>query len=138
MIYFLVSNTIPPSLSFCFSLSLSVSLSLFLRTHNLYCIITVCISFIYRERLTKCQNKFSSLRTRSMSLHRALDDMRREGERMVQRPGGEGRRQSSFRGNWQVDWTGQTIGNLLTHRYISKPLIVMLLLHKGWLLLKAL
>ncbi|XP_012938415.2 uncharacterized protein LOC101856806 [Aplysia californica] len=55
-----------------------------------------------RERLSKCQNKFSSLQTRSMSLHRALEEMRRDGERLISRPG-EVRRQSSFRGNWYTD-----------------------------------
>ncbi|KAH9496659.1 hypothetical protein Btru_009964 [Bulinus truncatus] len=55
-----------------------------------------------RERFTKCQNKFSSLHTKSVSFHRAVEDMRRKGRQMSIRPE-DVRRQSSFKGHWYSD-----------------------------------
>lgn len=55
-----------------------------------------------RERMTKCQNKFRGLQTDSMSFYRAVEEMRKEGERMIPRPE-DMRRQSSFKGNWYTE-----------------------------------
>ncbi|XP_059154779.1 coiled-coil domain-containing protein 60-like [Physella acuta] len=55
-----------------------------------------------RERLAKCQNKFTCLKTKHLSFHRAVDAMRKNGDRMVVRPE-DLRRQSSFRGSWYTD-----------------------------------
>ncbi|CAL1528092.1 unnamed protein product [Lymnaea stagnalis] len=55
-----------------------------------------------RERYIKCQNKFRSLQTRSVSFYRAVDEMRRKGKRMVPRPE-DVRRQSSIKGSWYSD-----------------------------------
>ncbi|KAK3782489.1 hypothetical protein RRG08_012100 [Elysia crispata] len=52
--------------------------------------------------MTKCQNKFRGLQTRSMSFFRAVEEMRREGEKMIPRPE-DMRRQSSFKGNWYTE-----------------------------------
>ncbi|XP_070209322.1 coiled-coil domain-containing protein 60-like [Littorina saxatilis] len=57
-----------------------------------------------RERLSKCQSKYTAMHTKTSSVHRALDTMRREGEHMLQKPLEEAlRRKSSLRGNWYTD-----------------------------------
>ncbi|KAK7489376.1 hypothetical protein BaRGS_00019320 [Batillaria attramentaria] len=57
-----------------------------------------------RERLTKCQSKFMVMQTSTSSVYRAMEAMRREGERRLQKPAEEDmRRKSSFRGNWFTD-----------------------------------
>uniref|UniRef100_A0A2C9LQV8 Coiled-coil domain-containing protein 60 n=1 Tax=Biomphalaria glabrata TaxID=6526 RepID=A0A2C9LQV8_BIOGL len=55
-----------------------------------------------RERYTKCQKKFSTLNTGSVSFHRAVEAMRKKGRQLSIRPE-DIRRQSSFKGHWYSD-----------------------------------
>ncbi|XP_050406431.1 uncharacterized protein LOC126821884 isoform X1 [Patella vulgata] len=56
-----------------------------------------------RERLGKCQNKFSAMRPKSSIVHRALDEMREEGSKLMTQSAQQLRKKSSFKGNWFTD-----------------------------------
>ncbi|KAL8561395.1 hypothetical protein ACOMHN_063322 [Nucella lapillus] len=71
-----------------------------------------------RERLTKCQSKYRTMQTATSSVHRALQTMRREGERLLQKPAQDAmQRKSSFRGNWYTDLFQGIPGELRTLWY---------------------
>ena len=80
---------------------------------------------VCRERLSKCQSKYMSMQTSTSSVHRALRAMRREGERMLQKPSEEAmRRKSSFKGNWWV--VGESIGTQLATSVWFGVLVLLL------------